>query len=483
MASILNFSRLMTPVLRRARSALLASVCAAALLPGAAHAISLKSAIKIAVESNPEVGEAIANREAQEFELEQAKGLYLPKADAEARYGRQDYSSPGTRAAGTDDWHDRREVRGIITQRLFDGHDRRGERYHQAARVDSASHRINERAETVSLNVVREYITVGRRIDVVRYADDNIAYHQRILSDLKEGQTSGSISVADSQQAEERLYSAQARQIELTEDLNSAKIRFYKAVGKPLDSFQQPGSIEALLPKTLSEAIGIARKGNPIILAEKADIDAARAMIIKARSEYYPKLDLELTGRQGHDLDGVLGRETEWRAELVMRWNIFKGGIDRANVQEQVRVTDEERQGLRKAHREVEESVRLAWERMVQQRRRYARLRDQLASSERLIESYSEQFKVGDRSLLDLLDTQNTRFNTQLGVEVARGALEFAQYRVLAAAGMLLNALNIEAPTKSVPYAEAEHGVPDTPDGETERRYTPRTGWYTRRSR
>jgi adhesin transport system outer membrane protein len=110
-------------------------------------------------------------------------------------------------------------------------------------------------------------------------------------------------------------------------------------------------------------------------------------------------------------------------------------------------------------------------------------LRDQLASSERLIESYSEQFKVGDRSLLDLLDTQNTRFNTQIGVEVARGALEFAQYRVLGAAGMLLNALHIEAPTKSVPYAAAEHGVPDTPDGETERRYTPRTGWYTRRSR
>ncbi len=479
--SISILARLVRPVARRARNALFASVCAAALLPGAAHAISLKTAIKITLEANPEIGEAIARREAIEFELRQARGLYLPSLDGEARAGIQKLDSPATRRAGTAKGLDRREVRAILTQRLFDGHNRRGERWNHAARVDASSHRIFERSEFIGLNVVREYLDAGRLMKIVKFAEENLAFHKRILGDLKEGQTSGSISVADTQQAEERVYAADARLIESTEDLNGAKIRFFKLVGKPLDSYQAPGSVVSFLPRNLPEAIGTARTHNPLIKIAKADLDAARALIIKARSEFYPKIDLEASARQGYELDGVHGREEEYRAEVVLRWNLFRGGIDRANVQEQVRVSDGERFGLSRAFREVEEQVRLAWERQVQQRRRYARLRDQLGATERLIESYGEQFKVGDRSLLDLLDTQNTRFNTQVGVETARSALEFAEYRVLASTGMLLNKLNIEPSEKSDAYARAEHGVRDTPDGETDERMTPGTRWNSRR--
>ncbi len=250
----------------------------------------------------------------------------------------------------------------------------------------------------------------------------------------------------------------------------------------PLDSFQDPGSVAPMLPKSLSEALGVARTSNPQIQAAKSKVDEARALIKKARSEFYPKLDFELLGRQGYDLDGVPGRESEWRAELVMKWNVFKGGIDRANVQEQLRVTDEERHGLHRAHREIEQEVRLAWERRRQQSRRYAHLKDQLASTLRLRDSYSEQFKVGDRSLLDLLDNQNTLYGAQIGTETAQKALQLAEYRIHFATGMLLNVLHIAAPEQATPYAGPEHGLPATPDGETEKRVKASHRWFTRSS-
>ena len=413
----------------------------------------------------------------------QARGLYFPSLDGEARYGVQKLDSPGTRASGTAKGLQRREVRSVLTQRLFDGHNRRGERWRQAARVDGSSHRIYERSEFIALNIVREYLEAGRLLKIVQFSKENVAFNKKIHGELKEGETGGSISIADRQQAEERVFAAEARLIESNEDLNGAKIRFFKLVGKPLDNFQTPQSVASVQPRSLSNALGTARTNNPLIKIAKADLDTARALIIQARSEYYPKIDLEGQARHGYELDGVRGRETEFRAEIILRWNLFRGGIDRANVQEQIRVADGARFGLRKAHREVEESVRLAWNRRVQQRRRYARLRDQLASTERLIGSYAEQFKVGDRSLLDLLDTQNTRFNTQISVETAHSALEFAEFRVLASIGMLLNTLQISAPEKSDAYARAEHRVPETPDGETERRMKPGHRWSTRSSR
>jgi adhesin transport system outer membrane protein len=466
------------------RSLIVAGVCSAILVPASANAMSLKAAIKIAIEANPEIGEAVANRQALEFELSQARGLYAPSVDLEARYGSQGFSSPITRETGTyNDGRDRREVRGLVTQRVFDGFNRRAERHYQASRVDGASYRVYERSESIALNVIREYLEAGRVINVVRYAEENLAYHRKIYGDLKEGESSGSISVADRQQAEERLYAAEARLIEATEDLNSAKIRFFRLVGKPLDSYVTPPSVTALQPRTLPEALGTARQNHPLIKSAKADLDAARALIKRARSGYFPKLDIELLGRQGYELEGVIGRESELRAELVMRWNLFRGGIDRANVQEQVRRSDEERYGLRGAHREVEETVRLSWDRRNQQRRRYARLRDQLASTERLIESYGEQFKVGDRSLLDLLDTQNTRFNTQVSAETARAAYELAEYRVLHSTGLLLQKLGVAVPEQSDAYARSEQGVPETPAGETEKRFKPSHRWFTRSSR
>ena len=93
-----------------------------------AEAISLREAIEFALEANPEIGQAIANREATQFELRQAIGLYLPQVDLEARYGAQKFDSPGTRLSGTsDDVFARKEANLTVSQLLFDGFGRRGE--------------------------------------------------------------------------------------------------------------------------------------------------------------------------------------------------------------------------------------------------------------------------------------------------------------------------------------------------------------------
>ena len=49
--------------------------------------VSLEQAISAALETNPEVNQAIMNKEAIEFEREQAQGLYLPRVDIEASAG------------------------------------------------------------------------------------------------------------------------------------------------------------------------------------------------------------------------------------------------------------------------------------------------------------------------------------------------------------------------------------------------------------
>src|SRR5205085_3499046 len=63
--------------------------------------------------------------------------------------------------------------------------------------------------------------------------------------------------------------------------------------------------------------------------------------------------------------------------------------------------------------------------------------------SDDLLLSYRSQFNVGRRSLLDVLDAQNTRYNTQVKLETARFSQLFAQYQTLAASNLLLEALGV----------------------------------------
>ena len=95
---------------------------AAALFSDSAMALTLKEAAAVALESNPEIGQAIENREAIEFELRQARGLYLPSIDLEGSAGVRRLDNPSRRALGVeDDALAPVEISGVITQKLFDG--------------------------------------------------------------------------------------------------------------------------------------------------------------------------------------------------------------------------------------------------------------------------------------------------------------------------------------------------------------------------
>jgi len=124
-----------------------------------ASALTLKEAMAVAVESNPEIGQAIENREAIEFELRQAKGLYLPSVDVEASAGARRLDNSSRRALSIeDDALYPAETDLTVSQTLYDNGARRAELNRQASRVDGASFRVLERSEFIGLSVVADYL-------------------------------------------------------------------------------------------------------------------------------------------------------------------------------------------------------------------------------------------------------------------------------------------------------------------------------------
>ena len=122
---------------------------------------------------------------------------------------------------------------------------------------------------------------------------------------------------------------------------------------------------------------------------------------------------------------------------------MFDGGINRAKYQEMVRRASQARYRLYDVSRQAEEDVRKAWTSLQTQTVITGQLDRQSRVSDDLLLSYRSQFNVGRRSLLDVLDAQNSRYNVQVRLETARFSQIFARYQTLAASNRFLTALQI----------------------------------------
>ena len=426
------------------------------LVPGAvlmcaspAFGVELREAVQSALNTNPEIRQAVANKQATREERRQAQGLWYPRVSVEGSAGLRSLRNPTRRALGiADDQLEPIEGQLIVDQLLLDMGGRNAEIRRQAARTDGAAARIEERSEFVALNVSRAYIDYMLQQRLVAIAQDNATFHERLAGDLREGVARGSISIADQQQAEERLQSARVRVTEAREDLDTAAIQFQTLTGVPIDSVSMPPDLSSAMPASLVEAEAMARDNNPRVQEAIADLSAQREVIRGAQSELGPRVNLEGTARYGQDIDGFQGRTRDLQGRLVMRWKIFDGGTNTANVREQKARADEAHARLFEQTRRAEEDTRSAWSRLTNQSRLVTELETQSKVSDDLLLSYREQFNVGRRSLLDVLDAQNTRQNVQAQAETARLAKLYAQYRVLAASNRLIEALGVSMPTE-----------------------------------
>jgi outer membrane protein, adhesin transport system len=427
----------------------------------AAHAMTLQEAISTTLKNNPEILESISNREGVEFELEQALGLRRPRVDFEASMGGELRSSPGTRANDDDDrLFLRKQASVVARQPLYDSGEAQSEIDRQASRVDAASYRIRERSEFIALAVAREYFEIARLRKMLRQSDENIRFHQRLLREISQVASEGALTISDEQQAQERVYAAKVRVHELKAELKDAEARFIRLVGRPVGTVSEPRNLGKVIPGSVASALKTARASHPSVKFAKADVDTAAALVRAAESKLGPKVALEGRALTSHDVGGVRGFDNDLQANVVINWNLYNGGIDKANVQEQIRHVDEASHRMHRIRREIEEGVRQSWERHLSETHRLRELLRELAAIERLRGSYAEQFQIGERSLLDLLDTQNTRYSVQLSIATADAAVRFGHYRVLASTGTLLKHLGMSPSSKSKPYAKAKFEVP-----------------------
>jgi adhesin transport system outer membrane protein len=430
----------------------------------AQEAFTLRDAIMQAVQTNPGIGEAAANRRATESELRQNQSTLLPQVRLEAsagpeRLNQKDIHPPlAAVPLGNDETLYGRKGSVVVRQLLFDGFQSINEIWRQSARVQAAAARVHERSELIALDTTEAYIDIARYTRLVALADENVAAHRNILGNVEQRFRGGRAGEGDLQQTVERVEAALAAQAEFRRSLDDARSKYRKVVGLEPYNLRAPGRL-AGLPHSKDEALAITLTRNPTIKAAQGDTDAAKYAFRSTAGAFMPNVSLEGRLTEGKNTDGNFGSFDSSSGKVVMSWDVFTGGRDSwRRVEAAERYTEQTMRHAR-LQRDANESVDRAWAARTITQDRITALTRQIAADRKVITAYSKEYELGQRSLIDLLNAQNQLFNGQVSLISARAVVVFSDYQLLAAMGSLLDYLKQPHPVDAEPLAAAPYGL------------------------
>jgi len=422
------------------------------LCAGFVQAQTLQSAMQKAMDEHPEVQAGINARIAQDYALRAARGGYLPRVDVTAGYGRAGSDTPSTRAStGRHDYQtlDRGESAIRLQQMLFDGFATSNEVARQQATANSRAYSLLNTTERTALTVAQVYLDVLTQREMVRLAEENLKSHERIYDQIKLRTSRGVGRMADMDQADARL--AQARNNLITEQTNlaDAQTNYLSAVGLEADQLEAPSPF-AMMPADLNEARRQMLENSPVLRSAEADIVAAEKQYTSAQSNYYPRFDAELGRNADNNIGGDEGHNNGWEAMVRMRFNLYAGGSNKADLQSKSYLSSQALDIRNNALRQLNEELGLAWN-------AYNNANAQVPIAQQYVEransvrtSYQQQFSLGERTLLDLLDSENELFTAQQRLVQLKNLQTYTQYRIKADMGTLLKSQGVVAPMASV---------------------------------
>lgn len=414
------------------------------LCTGSAFAQTLDETVRTTLRTNPDVLASRYGVNAAEELKRQAKGAYLPSVDVIIAGGYENSNNTTTRALGQDDFDLTRAERSIrLTQLIYDGSSTVNLIRQQSALIDAAVARMSGTQENVSLRAIQVYLESLRRDAVVQLASENLSYHEDTLSKISERFESGVGTKVDVVQTRGRRAQSKSNVLLSQREVRNGKAAFYRVVGEYPQSLTIPTAIGGL-PETLEQALETAVKHNPRIRAVEAEFQASIAARKQTKGSFFPRFDLEVGATRNDDTDGSEGPNDDETAVVRMTYNVYRGGADRARLNEAEAREFATQESLRSAKRAVEEDVTLIWNELQDILIRLEYLDAHVESTEEVLDVYREQLTLGKRTLLDLLDVQNELLRAKVARVSGRYVALLARYRVLASTGKLLDQLEID---------------------------------------
>lgn len=392
------------------------------------------------VPDHPRVKAARANARAAGYDVEQAQAAWAPRFGVVADPGIASRRPPGVNPLVGD-------VALRATKLLSDGGRSDAETRRQESRAAAAGQRIALAIEQTASQIADAYLECLKQASLAQEAHHNVQAHQELVARVAEIVQIDRGRGAELDQAKARL--EQARVTLATRQAASieARVQLSALTQRRVTALADPGDLATHLPATEDAALARLPR-HPAYLAAGHDVEGAREAAAIADAWRHPRVDAQasLMGDTGPNGNHRFLNTLDVR--LVGNWTGFDGGAAAAGAQSSRQQMQAALDTQSAVERDLGVEVTRQWS-AIQTRadraKAWAALVDQLL---KVRENYWEQFKIGRRSVLDLLNVENEIFQARTNARIDAADQQQARYRALAAMGQLAATFQVPgAPT------------------------------------
>jgi adhesin transport system outer membrane protein len=399
--------------------------------------MTLKEMVEKTVASNPEVQLKYHEYLSSGYERDAVKGGFLPRLDAQSVYRNQESTGLGNASkSNIPTWNN--EL--ILRQMIFDGFATAEEvnRLDHAQRVRYFE--LQNTIQDVTLEFMTAYFDTLRYQELEGYAKRNYVIHKQLFDRIKERVDAGVARAVDLEQATGRLALAESNLLVETTNLHDVRTRIQRLMGElPPATLEQPTFFEAGLDASVVDALRATYAKNPALLSAIENIEAVRREVKTKESRYLPRVDLQARKNLHASDDGRNSVSAQDLLEVTMSYNLFNGFSDKANISRSIENLNGANDLRDKACVEARQKLIIAYNDSNQLKEQLKYRKAHQDSINKARDAYQRQFAIGQRTLLDLLDTQNEDFQAQRSVTNTNYDLKGAYARVYASQGDLLN--------------------------------------------
>ncbi|QLI80543.1 TolC family outer membrane protein [Chitinibacter fontanus] len=404
-------------------------------------ASSLKDAVEQTVLKNPEVRAKWLSYKASGEEQNVAKGNYYPRVDLNAYTGYEKQERPYANKG--DNAFNHYGVSLELRQMLFDGFATQTEVRRLGYGKLTRYYELLAASDMAALETVNAYLDVLRYRELVELAKENYAIHKETYDQIAERVNAGVGRRVDLETATGRLALAESNWLTQASNLHDVSTRYERLTGLPPEAdMPKPSNLANALPGDVN-ALKALLGNNPQFKAAVYNIRAARADAENKKSDYYPTFELRASQGLDKNRDNIDGTYKDGVVQLVMNYNLFRGGATQARASqyaEQLNIAYELRD---KTCRDIRQTTQIAWNDTFRLKEQLGYLDQHALATEKSRDAFRRQFDIGQRSLLDVLDTENELFEAKIALVKGDYDYQLSHARVLAQTHQLLAALQL----------------------------------------
>lgn len=412
-------------------------------LPLGAQAEDLLQSYELARSSDPQLSAAEANREISREGAVQARSALLPQIDGTASYTRSDGDDESS-SAGTDGSSDSttRDIGVRLNQMVYD-HSALNRSRSQNALAQAGDFQLEAAGDQLITRTSTAYFNVLIAMETLAAAQAQETALKKQFDFADKRLEVGLAPITDVHEARAQYDRARANTIVTANALEDAYRALEEITGRDVRALKAlPQDFQPELPSAIDAEgwVQSALDNNPSLKAQEYRVRSAEASIESARGGHYPTLyfgaNLGRTRTDGNSTDNILNASADFEREsasrslgLTLSIPIFAGGGTQSGVRQAIAQRDATNDELEQQKRALVRNTRNAYRTLVAGVSEVEARKAAVFSARSAYEASQVGLEVGTRTVLDVLNNQQTLFNAEQ--EYAQSRYNFLQNRLL----------------------------------------------------